>query len=144
MEKIEHNLLLQNQAPPLQIIHTKKQMATLYQLLAILNTRRYTEAEIAELSTCLENTTMDEVKMLFMIVADKDSAVNEVARREGRYLDIQRRWESLLMILRRAYDSLKLKEGKGPWILSSEHVLDITYRHYRRMSMIFHSPVQSV
>lgn len=117
-------------------------MATLNELLAILNTRRYTEAEIAELLTCLENTSTDEVKMLFMIVADKDSAVNGVARREGRHMDIQRRWESLLMILRRAYDSVKLKEGKGPWILSSEHVLDIHYHHYKQMRMLFHSPTQ--
>ena len=105
--------------------------------LAILNTRRYTEEEIAELSTRLKEHSTDTLKMLYIVAANKDDQVNGAARSEGRHTDIQRRWEALLFHIRRAYDHANLRENVGPWILSSEHILEITYANYKETARIF-------
>ena len=105
--------------------------------LAILNTRRYTEEEVTELSTRLKEMSTDALEMLFLVAANKDDQVNGTARRESRHTDIQRRWEALLFHIRRAYDHAKIRENKGPWILSTEHHLDIVYYSYKKMAQIF-------
>ena len=114
-------------------------MSSTLNFLAILNTRRYTEDEVKELKTRLEEMSTDDLKMLYFATARKDEEINYLARREGRHMDIQRRWENLLFVIKNAYDIVKLKENKGPWILSTEHVLDIMYTHFRRFDTLFHA-----
>ena len=115
-------------------------MASTLDFLAILNTRRYTEDEVKELRTQLEKMDTDVLTMLYCAAAHKDEEMNGLARREGRHMDIQRRWENLLPVIKRAYDTAKLRENKGPWILSNEHILDIIYYRSRRFHDIFHPP----
>ena len=105
--------------------------------LAILNTRRYTDEEWAELSARLKKEDTGTLETLYFIAADKDHALNDKAREEGRHLEVSRRWENLLYRIRDAYDHAKHREGKGPWILSSEHHLVYAYHHYRKVRGLF-------
>ena len=107
------------------------------EFLAILNTRRYTEEEWTELSTRLKKEDTDTLQMLYFIAADKDYATNTKAREEGRPLEVSRRWEYLLYRIRDAYDHAKLRENKGPWILSAVHHLDCAYQHYKKTRNLF-------
>ncbi len=114
-------------------------MASLNSTLAVLNTRSYTKEEWEELRTRLEQESMETLKLLYFIAKDKDVQVNSLARRERRHGDIQRRWENLLFLIRQAYDAVKLRENIGPWILSTEHALEIMYQTCPIRTDVFHS-----
>ena len=137
-------ILILIQAPPhiRSAHHTyiQNQMATLNEFLAILNTRRYTDDEWKELPTRLKAESTDTLKLLYFVTKDKDNEVNETARRERRHLEIVRRWETLLFMIRDAYDHAKLRENLGPWILSSEHALEIMYYHCKIRTNLFNPP----
>ncbi len=107
------------------------------EFLAILNTRRYTDEEWTELSTRLKKEDTGTLETLYFVVADKDHALNDKAREEGRHLEVSRRWENLLYRIREAYDHAKLRENKGPWMLCTEHHLVHAYYHYRKMRDLF-------
>jgi uncharacterized protein YhaN len=115
-------------------------MPSLNQFLAILNTRRYTEEEWAELTTRLNAESTDTLKMLYCIAADKDHEVNDAAREEARHLEISRRWETLRHRIRSSYDHVALREKRFTGILSTEHELEYTYHSYKLMKNIFHPP----
>ena len=112
-------------------------MASLNAFLSILNTRSYTDDEWKELRTRLEEQTTDTLKLLYFITKDKDYEVNGLARRERRHGDIQRRWENILFTIRQAYDHAKLRENLGPWILSTEHALEIMYSSCKVNTNVF-------
>ncbi len=113
-------------------------MASNFEFLAILNTRRYTDEEWKELDTRLERLDTDTLQSLYFAAADKDHEVNHLARSECRYTEISRRWETLMMRIKSAYDTAKLREKKGPWILSTEHILDIHWHATRTFKTLFH------
>lgn len=115
-------------------------MATLYEFLAILNTRRYTDDEWKELDIRLKELNTDTLQQLYFVAADKDEEVNTPARYERRHQDISRRWETLRMKIKQAYDHAKIRENKGPWILSTEHTLDILWRSTWKFKSLFNPP----
>ncbi len=117
----------------------QNKMASLNEFLKTLTTQSYTKEEWEELRTRLEQESMDSLKLLYFIAKDKDIQVNGLARRERRHGDIQRRWENLLFIIRQAYDAVKLREKVGPWILSTEHALEIMYQTCPIRTDVFHS-----
>ncbi len=117
-------------------------MQSLKQFLEVLNTRRYTEEEWAELTTRLKEESTDTLKMLYCIAADKDREVNDAAREEYRHLDISRRWETLRHRILSAYDHAAFREKRFTGILSTEHQLEYYYQTYRLMKNLFHPPPQ--
>lgn len=112
-------------------------MTSLNEFLKTLTTHSFTKEEWDELRTRLENEKTETLKLLYFIAKDKDLKVNELARRERRHMDIQRRWENLLFIIREAYDHAKLRENLGPWILSTEHALEIMYHSCKVTTDVF-------
>jgi hypothetical protein len=113
-------------------------MSSLTQFLTILNTRRYTEEEWAELSTRLNAESTDTLQMLYFVAADKDHEVNDAAREEASHFEVSRRWETLRYRIRSAYDHAVDREKRWTGILCANHILDIHYRNYKRMKDLFH------
>ena len=115
-------------------------MPSLTQFLTILNTRRYTEEEWAELSTRLKEESTDTLQMLYFVAADKDHEVNDAAREGASHLEVSRRWETLRYRIRSAYDHAVARENRFTGILCANHTLDIYYHNYKRMKDLFHPP----